>query len=306
MLVLAGCAAPAVRTLVEHPPAGLAPRAEVAGVPFHAQEKYQCGPAALAMVLNAGGSAVSAGELVPQVWLPKRNGSLQPEMLATARRNGFVALQVPPRLEDLLAELAAGHPAIVLQNLGLSWYPVWHYAVAIGYDLKAQTIDLHSGTEPRRKMALSTFEHTWARSGHWAMLAMPPGKLPANDDPGYYLNAVIALEKAGQTAAARTAYIAALTRWPNSYMAHVGLGNTAYSEGDLVAAEQEFRRAIALYPRSAVALNNLAQTLYDRGSAVEALEFARRAARIEGPLQPAAQRTLRSIAAQAETHIEKN
>lgn len=258
------------------------------------------------MVLNAGGGAVTTGELVQQVWLPKRNGSLQPEMLATARRNGFVALQVPPRLEDLLAELAAGHPAVVLQNLGLAWYPVWHYSVAIGYDLREQTIELHSGTEPHQKMTLSTFEHTWSRSGHWAMLAIRPGKLPANDDPGLYLSAVTALERMSETIAARTAYLAALTRWPNNPIALIGLGNTAYAEGDLVAAEQAFRRAIALHPRSAVALNNLAQTLHEKGSTGEALDFARRAARIEGPLQPAAQRTLESIAAQEKTRVYPN
>jgi len=58
-------------------------------------------------------------------------------MIAAARRNGFVAIELAPNLSDLLAEIAAGNPVVVLQNLALDWYPAWHYAVAIGYDLKA-------------------------------------------------------------------------------------------------------------------------------------------------------------------------
>ncbi len=297
LLALAGCASPQLRELEQHPPQGLAQRAEVRGVPFFAQEKYQCGPATLAMVLNAGGAAVTPGELVAQVWLPERHGSLQPEMLATARRHGFLALTLAPRLADLLAELDAGHPVIVLENRGLDWFPIWHYAVAIGYDLGRDEIVLRSGNQPRETLSLSTFERLWARSGHWAMLALPVGTLPAGTDPTPYLDAAMGLERAGRVPEARTAYVAAVARWPDSATAFIGLGNTAYAEGDLVAAEQEYRRAIALEPRSVAALNNLAQTLHDRGSRAEALEFARRAARIQGPLQPAAQRTLDSIAA---------
>jgi len=74
----------------------------------------------------------------------------------------------------LFTEIAAGHPVIVLQNLAFDWYPVWHYAVAVGYDLDAQEITLRSGRERRLQLPLGTFEDTWRRGGHWAMLALPP------------------------------------------------------------------------------------------------------------------------------------
>lgn len=298
-LALAGCATPQLDQMSRHPPAGLAPRAEVRGVPFVAQDDYQCGPAALAMVLNASGSRVTAEDLVPQVWLPARKGSLQVEMLATARRNGLVALELPPSLEDLMSELAAGHPVIVLQNLGLEWYPVWHYSVAIGYDVDAGTIALRSGRAQREEMSLATFERTWARSGRWAMLALAPGTLPASVESTAYLDAVVRLESAGQPRAARAAYAAAAERWPQALTAWIGLGNTAYSMHDLASAEDAFRRAAASHPESVAALNNLAQTLYERGEAAEALVTARRAAALGGPLQPAARRTLESLEAVA-------
>ncbi len=118
--------------------------------------------------------------LVPQVYLPARKGSLQAEMLATARRHRLVAYPLAPRLEDLLREIAAGNPVVVLQNLALDWAPQWHYAVAIGYDLDAREIVLRSGVTRRLAMTLDTFERTWARSGHWAMLALP-ARAPARD-----------------------------------------------------------------------------------------------------------------------------
>ncbi len=296
---MAGCATPQLQQISDHPPAGLAPRAAVAGVPFLPQEDYQCGPAALAMVLAAGGASVSVQDLVPQVWLPGRKGSLQVEMLSAARRQGALVLELKPRLEDLLRELSAGHPVIVLQNLGLDWAPVWHYAVAIGYDLPAGRIVLHTGRAREEGLPLSTFEHTWARSGRWAMLALRPGDLPASATEDAYVLAAARLESAGQPGPARAAYAAALEKWPGSLAAHIGLGNAAYASGDLAAATKAFRRARDAHPGSVAALNNLAQALYELGSAGEAQAAAQRAVALGGPLHAAALQTLATIEAHA-------
>ena len=264
-------------------------------VPFYAQDEYQCGPAALAMVLEAGGKSIQPEVLRPQVFLPDRQGSLQVEMLAATRRNGFVAVELNPKLSDLLAEIAAGNPAVVLQNLALDWYPVWHYAVAIGYDLNAQQIVLRSGTERRLEMPLSTFERTWQRGGYWAMLALPPGRFPSSIGPAEYLSAVTRLEKAGQPESALAAYQRALERWPDQFTALIGAGNTAYRTGDFDGAERAFRRATLVYPRSAAAHNNLAQTLADLDRYDEALTEARLAVGLGGPLEDASIRTLDAI-----------
>ena len=85
-------------------------------------------------MLNVRGMTVTPGELIPQVYLPAREGSLQAEIVAATCRRGLLAPPVEPALDALLAEIAAGHPVLVLQNLGLNWLPRWHYAVAIGYD----------------------------------------------------------------------------------------------------------------------------------------------------------------------------
>jgi len=278
--------------------AGGAPsRVELEAVPFYSQDEHQCGPAALAMVLGAGGEAIEPAALRDQVYLPDRRGSLQLEMLAAARRKGFVAIELKPELAALFAEVAAGHPVIVLQNLAFDWYPVWHYAVAIGYDLEAQRIVLRSGLARRLEVPLGAFENTWHRSGYWAMLALPPGRMPASVAARDYLKAVAKLERAGLPDSARVAYTRSLERWPDNLIALMGLGNAADQAGDLDAAEQAFRRAIDAHPGSTAAHNNLAQILADLDRYDEALAEAREAVGQGGPLEEVSKRTLEAIVA---------
>jgi tetratricopeptide (TPR) repeat protein len=294
-VLLAGCATPQATALLASPPASLPPRVELDAVPFHPQEDYQCGPAALATALGHAGFAVTPEALVPQVYLPARKGSLQAEMLAAARRQGLAAYQLSPQLEDVLREVAAGTPVIVLQNLGFGFRPVWHYAVVVGYDLSSEEIILRSGTTRRLTLAVSAFERSWAGGQHWAMLTLPPDRLPATASEERYLASATALERAAP-AAARRAYATALERWPDNLVARIGLGNAAYAARDLGAAEAAYREATRRHPQSADAWNNLAQALLELGRREEALAAARRAVEIGGPRLAQYQATLRAVA----------
>jgi len=297
-LLLAGCISlPQSAALRSEGGAGLPPRMELETVPFFAQEEYQCGPAALAMVLNAAGVAVTPDALTAQVYLPQRKGSLQVEMLASARRHGLLAYLLAPELKDVLVEVAAGNAVIVMQNQGLwSFYPYWHYAVVIGYDLEKDQILLHSGSQARRVMALGLFEFLWLDAQRWAMLALAPERLPASAREANAAAAAAALEKAGRTAEARLAYAALLQRWPSNLIGLMGLGNTAYALGNKAEAEAAFRQATAAHPLAAAAFNNLAQTLADQGKIAAALESAQIAVGLGGASLPAAQATLDAVA----------
>jgi tetratricopeptide (TPR) repeat protein len=262
---------------------------------FFAQEAFQCGPASLAMTLNAAGIAVTPETLKPELYLPDRHGSLQVEMLAATRRHGATAYQLAPELNDMLREIAAGTPVVVLQNLAFGWYPVWHYAVAIGYDLDHAEIILRSGPEQRQILPMRTFEYTWARSGYWAMVVLPPGKIPETAEETSFIAAVSAFEKITDPERAQSTYIAALNRWPGNLSAQIGVGNTAYRLHDLAQAETAFRQAGHDHPDSVAAFNNLAQTLADQARYEEALEAAHRAVSLGGPLAQVAQETLADI-----------
>jgi hypothetical protein len=294
--VLSGCAslAPQTKALGEGGvPAGLPERVELAQTPFFPQLEYQCGPAALATVLGAAGAKVTPEALVPQVYLPARKGSLQVEMLAAARRHGTISYQLAPRFEDLLRELAAGTPVVVLQNLGV-FADGWHYAVAIGYDYPGGRLVLRSGTQEREVLPFATHEVVWMRSGYWAMVAVPPDRIPATADEGRWLASIAAVER-GDPRTARVAYRTFLGRWPANVNAHVGLANVHSALGELADAEQVLREAERRDPGSVVVLTNLAQTLSDLGRHDEALPFAERALAIGGPFSGAVEKTRATI-----------
>lgn len=293
-VLLTGCATPP-RALLQESASRLPPRAELAATPFFPQERYQCGPAALSMSLATAGINVTPDTLKPQVYVPQREGSLQPEMLAAARRNGAVAMTIPPSLDALLTELAAGHPVLVLQNLSLSWMPLWHYAVAIGYDLAQDEIILRSGTTERLTMPLYTFDKTWDRGARWAMVTLPPGRLPATVEEATAVDALLAFEKTGDAARARKAYASALQRWPHNLALQLGLGNTAYAAGDRRAAAAAFRQATQEHPDNAPAFINLATVLLELGEVKQARRAAESAFALGGPWRETAATTLKSI-----------
>jgi tetratricopeptide (TPR) repeat protein len=291
--LMGGCATPHTDRLLDAG-AALPARAEVAEVPFFPQEEYYCGPAALAMALNWSGLPVTQEEVAAEVYTPGREGTLQSDLLAAARRHGRLAVPVAT-LSDLTAELAAGHPVVVFQNLGLGWFPVWHYAVAVGYDLRSRDLVLRSGLEPRRVTPLRTFERTWARGDHWALLVLPPDELPAAADETTVLRAATGLEQAQRFREAALAYGAIIERWPDSLTAWIGLGNVAYAAGSLDAAEDAFRRATERHPEAAAAWNNLAHVLAARGRQAEAIAAAERAVGLGGPDAPTYRATLREV-----------
>ncbi len=293
ILLVAGCATQS-RALLTSPQA-LPARAELVDTPYFPQESHQCGPASLAMTLGAAGLPTSPAELEAMVYVPARQGSLQPEMLAAARRQGAFAVTVAPRLDALLDEVAHGHPVLVLQNLGLSWLPRWHYAVAIGYDLPRREIILRSGPNPREVMPLSTFEHTWARSGYWGMMVMTPGTLPVTILPDEAARALVAMEKYASADAMMRAYQTASARWPAHLIFQLGMGNSAYRSGDFATAETVFRAASDRHPADGALLNNLAVVQQSAGRLTDALATAHKAVALPGPWQTAAIATREAI-----------
>ena len=130
--LLSGCATPPQLAELERQwPAQLPDRVLLAQVPFHPQEDKLCGPATLAMVVQAAGKSATPEQLTSQVYLPGRHGALQLEMLAAARRQGLVAYPLAPTLQALLTEVASGHPVLVLQNLALPMSPMWRRASVV-------------------------------------------------------------------------------------------------------------------------------------------------------------------------------
>lgn len=289
-----GCAHRSLEQYSRSIGSGLPSRVEILSVPLFPQQDHYCGPTAMAMVLQWTGEAVTPGDLISEMFTPTQKGSLQPCLITAARRHKRLAYPIEG-LEALLTELAAGHPVIVLQNLGLRWFPRWHYAVAIGYDLQKEVIILHSRRDSRRCMGWRLFRRTWKRGNYWGLVVLPIGRLPASADEDSYLKAVLGIEQAGQWAGAARAYKAALHHWHSSLGAFMGLGNCCYTAGDLVGAEQAFRQAAEAHPESGAAFNNLAHVLAELGRYGEAIEMATHAVALRGARASLYRRTLQEI-----------
>lgn len=238
---------------------------ELDATPFFPQRRYQCGPAALATVLVASGVETDADALVPEVYLPARQGSLQAELLGAARRHERIPYVIPPQPEALIAELEAGRPVLVLQNFGSRRAPIWHYAVVIGHDRDKERFILRSGTTRREQLAARRFLATWQRADRWALIALKPGELPADANATLYLEAVSGLEATGHVHAAAQAYAAATLRWPEEPLGWFGLANARLAQGAPREAEAAYRRALGLDPAQVAARNNLALLLARRG-----------------------------------------
>jgi tetratricopeptide (TPR) repeat protein len=244
---------------------------ELTGVPFFSQVTDQCGPAALASVLNDAGVAISADELKPLVYIPERQGSLQLELIAATRRFGRIPYEIDPTLGALVAELKAGRPVLALQNLGHPLMPIWHYSVVIGYLPAEQAFVLRSGDKERLLSGANSFARTWKRGSFWAMVALRPGELPANADAERYLHSVAATESTSDLGDAIAAYRVATERWPENNIAWLGLGNAKYAEGDLQDAGSAYRKILETRPGDAIAMNNLSHVYLGLGCRDDAL-----------------------------------
>ena len=294
--LLAGCARAPV--LPAHLGEGAAPL-ELTQVPFFAQERYQCGPAALATVLVDAGVDTDAETLVPQVYLPGREGSLQLELIAATRRHDRVPYRLEPTLDAVLAELQAGRPVLVMQNLGPRFMPVWHFAVVIGYRPDEDLLVLRSGTNRRHGAPAAAFLQTWERAERWAMVVLRPGQMPAAPDRRRYLQAVAGMEGIASPGALVDAWQAALERWPGDDIARFGLAAALDAAGKSGRAEAAYRDLVADAPDHAAALNNLALLLAARGctgAARAALERALQGAAATGRVRAAVLETRAEIA----------
>jgi len=276
-----------------HLPTQLAPGArtsvELEATPFFPQDKYQCGPAALATLLVASNAQTTPEALVPVVYLPARKGSLQVEMQAAPRKFERLSYVLSPHLNSILAEIDAGRPVLVLHNYGLPILPRWHYAVVIGYDAAKDRFILRSGRKQRDEWRARTFMVAWHHAHRWAMVVLRPGEIPVLADPKLYLESAADFERGASPEAALLAFDAAVQRWPSEAVAWIGRGTAQYRAGKLTEAAQDYAAALRVDGNNVGARNNLAQTLLDLGCPRSAREQLTPidAASLQSPLREA-------------------
>nr|WP_281388643.1 PA2778 family cysteine peptidase [Litorivivens lipolytica] len=270
-------------------------------VPFVEQDLAYCGPAALSSAMKFHGQSVDMDELIRQVYVPGREGSLTLEMTAAVRRQGMMPYPASPTLDALVKELDAGNPVLVLQNLSFNWWPQWHYALVVGYEDNGAKLLLHSGDQAYYSVPSRTFMKTWHRSDYWGLVPLPLGRIPETVSVLLYLSE---LEKMRETATISDSdYEAVLERsverWPRSATAQFLMANLL-QEQKRDGALAYFQRGLQLQPDNALAWNNFAFALDAEGCPLT----ARKAITHARTLKPFDQRLARSERELSEKQVE--
>ncbi|MFK0090559.1 peptidase C39 family protein [Pseudomonas sp. NPDC090755] len=198
-LALAGCAS------TPAPIKGLPQRVEIGSVPFYRGNANQSAAMALAAILSQQGVRITPGLLDQPLGLPQGVDKLQDSVQNVARQYGMVVYPLEPKLEALLAQVAAGNPVLLRFAEGSAFWAEPRYALLVGYDSYKQRVLLRAGMNRRRLMGFDDFSSAWNKEGNWAVLVQQPGQLPAQVDRQRWLKAANDLAQAGQEQAARQA-----------------------------------------------------------------------------------------------------
>lgn len=150
---------------------------QIENVPFIAQEDLQCGPAALATVINywhrkgQGGRRVTVESVAAAIYSPSARGVLGFDLELYAQKLGFVALEPPRTIEAIRERIDGGLPVIVLVDYGQSLFQQNHFMVAKGYTEGG--ILFNSGRRENLVLSVGEFEKIWRRSGYWSLVIRP-------------------------------------------------------------------------------------------------------------------------------------
>lgn len=164
LLILFSCAVtregtpPAVTHLIED-------------VPFYPQEAYQCGPSALAGVLNYWGVDVSPQQIAVEIYSESARGTLDMDMVLYAQKKNREVRHYEGGLEDLRTNIDSGYPLIVLVDHGFWIYQKNHFMVVVGYS--DDGVVVNSGKNRLKTLALRGFLQSWRRTKFWTLLITP-------------------------------------------------------------------------------------------------------------------------------------
>jgi hypothetical protein len=273
-LSLQSCATKSPRTdLLLKDYTGLPPTFMIQNVPFIKQTKNHCGPASLAMILQAKDRPINLQQLASQMMTPGKQGTFSTDLISSVRRQGMIPIKITD-LKALITEISQGQPVLVFQNLGFDWFPNWHYAVALGYDLTGPDILLHSGKNKFLKTDMRMFERSWGLANSWGLMVLEPGALSATVDDLGHVAGISGLEALGKYNEAKLSYAAVLKKWPKSLPALIGMGNVLYATKDFKGSVDNLTKAAHFHPLSAVVWHNLAFALGSEGKLKAAKESA--------------------------------
>lgn len=133
------------------------------------QEPEQCGPYALAAVLNFLGNEADAEELSRRLYSPGAGGTLTMDLYLEAVRSGLPVRQATGRISSLRDGLDSA-PVIVLFRYPALVGGNGHFIVVTGYSLEKRGFFILWGDGKLSWMDEKRFDSMWSESGRWTLL----------------------------------------------------------------------------------------------------------------------------------------
>jgi len=144
---------------------------QIEGVPFVAQAREQCGPAALSSVLAYYGLELAPETIAKTTHSEKLKGSLITDLENFARGLAFQTESRRGTVEELRAFIHEGKPVIVLVDQGRWFVSQPHYLVLFGYS--PEGLIAHDGERASRLFRYPDFERLWQKMGRAYLLVYP-------------------------------------------------------------------------------------------------------------------------------------
>ena len=241
----------------------ISPSKLIKDVPFYPQQTFFCGPTTLSEALNFYGHSTTPEAIAPNLFIPEREGSLQLEMISAARSYGQLPYSTNSDLETLFSLIDNNVPVIVFQNVATSWFPMWHYALVIGYDQTTQKIILHTGETQAHEMSYKLFERVWQRGNYWILALLGSEQNYSYLDSFIYTRAAQDMLTVGLTEPAIKHLIKATQTWPEKWLSYFLLGNHYLNISD--EAAKWFSRGFEYGADNPQYLNNYGYALVQEG-----------------------------------------
>ena len=140
----------------------------IKNIPFYPQETYQCGPSALAMVLNYWGMNITPDNIAKEIFSKSAKGTLTIDMLFYVQGKGLDADVYKGNMEDVRKKIDHDYPVIVLVDYGFSVYQSNHFMVVIGYT--EDGVIVNSGKNQNKFIPEKDFLKIWNRTNNWTLL----------------------------------------------------------------------------------------------------------------------------------------
>ena len=152
-------------------------RKVITGVPFFAQDDYQCGPACLAGVLNFLGEKTSPEAVAGKIFREGIRGTTTLDMALYPRTIGYDSRWYSGSIADLRRAVDSGQPRIVFVDYGIGPVSAFHFMVVVGYSPEGAIVN--SGGDEHKVIAWPSFMGPWEKTGYWTLEIMPKGQLSA-------------------------------------------------------------------------------------------------------------------------------